>query len=343
MVTLAASAQAAQLRKRSRAESLSHDQRLEALALLAQEYPAEAVGGYFGEPVAIDPVVRVVRGANGGPSITDLSWPSNYQTFVSHEDVLERIRRHHNNGIAAARLFSWGASRPVAILIHGYLAGPYALEQRVWPIDWFGRLGLDIALFVLPYHGIRADPDRRGPPPFPGADPRMSNEGFRQAIVDLRNLIRWLKERGHPAVGVMGMSLGGYTTALAATAERELAFAVPIIPLASIADFARDQGRLGSTPRETALQHRALENVYRVVSPLHREPLLPPDRILVIGAKNDQITPFAHAQRLARHFQAPLATLPGGHLIQVGRSSGFRRIGRMLGNLGLTAPRNYGH
>jgi len=221
------------------------------------------------------------------------------------------------------------------VLVHGYMAGHFALEQRVWPIEWFQRIGLDVALFVLPFHGVRANPERRGAPPFPGADPRMSNEGFRQAIGDLHSFVDWLRARGHRAVGVMGMSLGGYTMALSATVIPDLAFAVPIIPLASLADFARDQGRLGSNPEQRAAQHAALERVYRVVSPLHRKSLIAPERVLVIGARADRITPMSHAKSLARHFSSRLEAWPGGHLLQLGRAESFRRIGRLLGELGL--------
>jgi dienelactone hydrolase len=338
-VTLAAYAQTVRMRRRSRSESLGHAERLEVLALLASQYPEEAAGRYFRRPRAIDPALRVVRSGPAASRVVDLSWPSEYQVFLEQADVRARFARHHENQVATARLFSWGAARPLAILIHGYMGGQHAIEQRVWPVEWFSRLGLDVALFVLPFHGIRANPARRGPPPFPGSDPRMTNEGFRQAIADLGDFAYWLRARGHPAVGVMGMSLGGYTTALFATVERELAFAVPIIPLASLADFARDQGRLGSTPEQTALQHQALDRVYRVVSPLYRTPSLPAERMLVIGAKADRITPLTHARRIARHFSAPLEAWPGGHLLQIGRSDGFRHIGRLLGSLGLTEPR----
>ena len=38
---------------------------------------------------------------------------------------------------------------------------------------------------------------------------------------------------------------------------------------------------------------------------------------------------------LADHFGAPLSTWHGGHLLQFGRSDGFREIGRMLNRLGV--------
>jgi len=332
--TLAANAQLASARRRSQSESLHHEERIERLGALLEAYRAPRAADYFRGPQPIQPVERVVRDGPGAERVVDVSWPSRYDCFLP--DLNDRFDRHKQNGTAGARLFLRGEPRPVAILVHGYMAGQYAVEQRVWPIAWLSRIGLDAALFVLPFHGIRANPRRRVPP-FPGSDPRMSNEGFRQTIADFRDFVAWLRARGHRAVGVMGMSLGGYTSALACTVEPSLAFGVPIIPLASLADFARDQGRLGTTPAETALEHRALDDVHRIVSPLARPALLPRERLLVVAAKADRITPLSHARRLAHHFGAPLEAIPGGHLLQFGRADAFRRIGRLLDDVGLTA------
>jgi pimeloyl-ACP methyl ester carboxylesterase len=331
--TLAAYAGSVRARKRSRAESLGHDARLEALAAIAELYPPEAAG-YFREPRTISPSERSVRAIGPDVRVVDLAWASNEPTFVP--DVLSRYGRFIENQVAAVRMFLHRQPRPVAVLVHGYLGGQFSLEQRVFPVEWLLRIGMDVALFVLPFHGVRADPARRGTPPFPGSDPRITNEGFRHAMADFRDLVGWLSARGHPSVGVMGMSLGGYTTALAATLEPRLSFAVPIIPLASLADFARDQGRLGRTPAETEAQHRALDAVHRVISPLARTPSIASERVLVIGARADQITPVSHARRLAHHFGARLESWPGGHLLQIGRADKFRKIGRLLDELGLT-------
>ncbi len=358
-VTVAA---AAQLRrgKPSRAERLSLDERLAALDAIAQSYPeAER---YFRPARSIQPVLREVRalpaewaprGASSASSaasapgqVFDLTWPSDYTCYLPALD--ERYARGQENQTASARLFRHGgASRPAAVLIHGYLGGHFPTDERVWPVRWLFRKGLNVALFVLPFHGVRRAAERRGPPPFPGSDPRMTNEGFRQGMADARDLIDWLRggagaADAHPAqaptpVGVMGMSLGGYSTALLATLEPELAFAVPLIPLASLADFARDHGRLGGTEAERRLQHAALARAGRVVSPLERRLLMPRERVLVIGAEADRITPIAHAEQLARHFNAPLESWPGGHLLQLGRSEAFRSVGRLLDELGVTA------
>jgi pimeloyl-ACP methyl ester carboxylesterase len=136
-----------------------------------------------------------------------------------------------------------------------------------------------------------------------------------------------------PSVGVMGMSLGGYTTSLLATVERGLEFAAPIIPLASLADFAREQGRLGHG-EEARRQHAALEEANRIVSPFARPSLVPAGRVLIVAAEADRITPPAHAERLARHFAAEIVRFEGGHLLQFGRGDAFRAVGRWLTAMG---------
>jgi pimeloyl-ACP methyl ester carboxylesterase len=209
------------------------------------------------------------------------------------------------------------------------------MERLHVALDKLDEHGVDCAILVLPFHARRSDPRRTGRPEFPGRDPRMANEGFRQAVTDLRELGRYLRERGHRAVGVMGMSLGGYTAALAATVEREIDFLVPIVPLASLADFAREQGDLPEAPETRAIEHALLEEAHRIVSPVHRTPLVSGDRTLVLGAKADRITPLWHARRLATHFRAPLTTLPGSHLLQLGRTAGFERVFELLRQIGI--------
>jgi pimeloyl-ACP methyl ester carboxylesterase len=251
--------------------------------------------------------------------------------------VQEQYDRVEENRIATARLVVHETPRPLAILIHGYLGGVHRMERRIWPLPFLERMGMDVALFVLPFHGPRFHGRIGQLPPFPGAEPRITNEGFRQAMADFRDFVGWASHRGHRQIGVMGMSLGGFSTALAATLEPMLSFAVPIIPLASIADAALLNGHLGVTEQENAGQHRALEAVHRVTSPLHRELAIPSSSVLIVGAEADRITPIENARKLAQHFHCRLETMHGGHLVQFGRNDRFRSIGRFLNELGVVA------
>lgn len=303
------------------------EERLQALERLAALYDPARWPDYYREPRAIAPELRVARREASGARVVDVVWPSAYDVWAP--ELRESYAGYAENAVAAVRLFARAKPRPIAVLIHGYLAGRYAVEERVWPIAWFDALGFDTALFTLPFHALRAREGDRFPP-FLRSDPTMTHEGFRQAVGDLRDFVRWLREQGHPKVGLCGMSLGGYTAALTATVEPELDFLAPIIPLASLSDFARELGRLGTCPDRAAALQASLERVYRLIAPLERAPRIEPRRVLVLGAEADRVTPLSHARRLAGHFQAGLVTWPGGHLLQLGRQGSFQRLGDWL-------------
>ncbi len=322
-------------RHRARAESLSHVERMESLAWIEQTYGAPELftdrNAFFPPPPPVEPTVRHVRELEWGGECVEMSWPSAYVPF--NAAVGERYLAHVPNRTAHARLYGPGGARPAVIAVHGYMGGHWAIEERAWPIRSLNRWGLDVATAVLPFHGLRARAGENAPA-FPGGDPRVTNEGFRQVVADLRSLADLLRARGATSVGVMGMSLGGYSTALLATLEANLAFAMPLIPLASVADFARDQGRLG-TGENAALQHAALEAANRVVSPLARSCLVPKERVLIVAAEADRVTPIAHAERLAAHFEVPLLRVHGGHLLQTWRATAFRAMKAMLRRNGI--------
>lgn len=328
-------------RAKSRAESLGPDERAAALEAIRESYDRPEhyadPDTFFVPPMPAHPRtthVRDIDGPSGRGEVLDLAWGS---AFVPYEErIAARYLEHERNRTAWARLLLHrDRPRPAAVLVHGYRSGQLALEERVLPARWFFDRGLDVALFVLPFHGLRGE---RGRPRFPSSDPRFTNEGFRQAMFDLRALLRWFDAHGAPSAGALGMSLGGYTVALLSTIE-PLAFVVPFIPLASVADFARADDRFVGTAEQKAQQHAALEAAHRVVSPLARPSLVAPDRALVLAAEGDRITPVSHARRLAAHLGAELETFTGGHLLQLGRSEALRAVGRLLERAGLSERR----
>jgi hypothetical protein len=320
-------------------EALGHQARLDRLADVSALYDRpehyQETGGFFPEPPAIDPRFTRVRRIAGG-EVLDATWSSGFMLHC--DEIAPRYLGHVANRTAAARLFLHdGPARPAVLLIHGYRCGQWPIEERVWPVDWLFERGLDVILPVLPFHAVRAH--RSAAALFPSSDPRMTVEGFRQSVQDLRALMDLLRDRGASAVGMMGMSLGGYTTSLLATLDAGLDFAVPMIPLASIADLARAGGRLVGNVEQQRLQFEGLEGALRVVSPLARPSRIDGDRVLVLAAVGDRITPPTHARWLADHFGAPLTTFDGGHVLQFGRAQAFRAAGKMLGRLGLLSSR----
>jgi dienelactone hydrolase len=301
--------------------------------------------GTLGVPSAFfpDPApARVERSrAGSGPhdaAIWDLRFPSEYRPYLpSYRD---EHARHRENLTAHARLWTRGPGRPTAVLLHGWGGGGYWMTARSFAAEYWLRHGLDVVAFQLPYHGHRATSALRSGALFLSPHVVRTNEAFGQAIHDLRALAAYLTAQGSPAIGVMGMSLGGYTTALWASLDETLAFAVAIIPAVSMAELMWRHGEDSPTRRHAVKQGVSVDllvDVYKVHTPTTRPVRLAPERLAIVAGKGDRITPPEQAERLHAHWGGVLHWFPGGHLAQVGRADALRAVRRQLDGLGLTS------
>jgi pimeloyl-ACP methyl ester carboxylesterase len=152
-------------------------------------------------------------------------------------------------------------------------------------------------------------------------------------------VVDWLQQSGRGPVGLLGVSLGGYVSALLAALRGDLAFVIPIVPAVCLADlplrlYARSGGR-GDAP----FTFDELERAYRVHSPLTYPLRLPRERVLVIGGRGDAVTPVWQARRLWRHWDEPAATwFSGGHVVAFRRFQVVDAIERHFASLDLLDP-----
>jgi pimeloyl-ACP methyl ester carboxylesterase len=321
------------------------------LAALAAAYGDGTLGApsrFFPDPGA--PAVTLAPVGDGplGTHVLDLAWPSEYEPFLpAARDLHARVVENHT---AHARWWTSGRGRPAIVLLHGWAGGQPWLTERAFAVPYWLRHGYDVAAFVLPYHGARA-PGPSGAL-FPSPNPLRTNEGFGQAIFDLRALARFLRDRGASAVGALGMSLGGYTTALWASVcgappggaasdggapGDRLDFAVAMIPAVSMARLMWRHGEANPQRRAAAragISEDLLEDVFAVHAPTTRPARLAPARLAVMAGRGDRITPPEHAEELARHWGVEVAWFDGGHLAQVGRGEALRAVRQKLGALG---------
>ncbi len=306
------------------------------LAEAAEFYGAPGrAGQLFVEPRAIAPTETRVRSLPGG-AVVDIAWPSGYEAV--HPEHRRRLAGLRENRTARARWYRHSRPSPTILWAHGWGLGSPLIEERVFPARAFYRLGYDVLLPTLPFHSGRKKRNRPRPL-WPSPSAIISTEATAQAVSDLRALVRHCLSRGAPSVGMSGMSLGGFTTSMMVTTEPRLAFAVPFIPFSSVAELLWDHGD-GTPTREAAraqgVDLAALERGMAAASPLYREPLIAPDRILVVAGSLDRVTPPRYAEKLAHHFgDARLVHFEGAHLLQVGRSQAFRTILRFLRGLDL--------
>jgi dienelactone hydrolase len=331
---------AQELSKRGTRKAQTPAQRRAYLDDVAHRYESVDPREFYAAPPPIDRVretfVREVEGEPRG-AVTDVTWPSGWTP--KGPDGRDRYLAIRENGVVHVRLMRHPTPRPAIICVHGYRAGTFTFEERAWGMRWLHRLGLDVALFTLPFHALRAPANRRRTPLFPSADVARTIEAFGQAMWDLRGLAAWLRLRGAPQVGIAGMSLGGYTTSLAATVEPAFEFAIPFIPLADMTDVVVEHEALRGTVVPPELIEAGKRSMH-LVRPLARTPVIPGERMLVIAAERDRITQGTHAQLLAKHFGCQRVTFPGAHLLQFGRREGFAAMAKFLAGRGVIAPRS---
>jgi hypothetical protein len=216
--------------------------------------------------------------------------------------------------------------------------GSPMIDLSAFPPEYFHkRLGMNLLLPVLPFHGPRKV-GRRSGDGFITGDAMDTVHAEAQAMWDIRRMIGWARAQGAPAVGVLGLSLGGYTTALLACLQEDLACAIPGIPLA---DFARAVYRHGPPVQLQEFQASGIaeEKVRRaltVVSPLTLKPLVPREHRAIFAAVADRLVTPDHVHDLWRHWDEPeIVWYQGGHVTFRAHAAVRRLVRDTLRNSGL--------
>jgi dienelactone hydrolase len=182
------------------------------------------------------------------------------------------------------------------------------------------RIGISALRISLPYH------DRRMPPELTRADYIVSSnvvrtvQVCRQAVLDVRRALWWLRDQGYDRLGLLGTSLGSCLAMITASHE-------PLVraqALNHVSPFFADvvwRGVSTSHVRQ-ALDGRVtldtLRDLWRPISPWsylerHRH-----RRTLLVYAKYDLTFPLDLSQTLIDEFRrrdipAEVAVLPCGH------------------------------
>jgi hypothetical protein len=283
-------------------------------------------------------IETTVHGLRNG-EILDLSFPSGY---VPRDRVVAAMfQAHPHNEIVHARWWRHHGGAPATIVaVHGWTMGDQRLNSLAFLPGMFFRLGLDVVLFELPFHGRRRGTGSAVASPtgflFPSTDLALTNEAMFQAVADLRLLKRYLGERGAHGIGTIGMSLGAYVGALWSACD-DLAFAIPVVPLVSMGELAWEI--VSRNPRfkarEAGVTPELLGRVLGVHCPLTYPARIPTDRALILAALGDHLVPRHQPERLWEHWGRPtLEWVSGGHDTLFQRSVAGVQVARFFDRLG---------
>ena len=202
--------------------------------------------------------------------------------------------------------------RPWLVWVHG--AGQGGLTDFVVArVGWIRReLGFNVALPVQPGHGVR----RKSWPTYPDTDPLANVAGMMRAVSEARAVIRWIDPQA-TVIALSGLSLGSGVAALVSGLEPAVdavALYTPILGLNAM--IANHLHRWGDAADEVMalLGSDVVSELTSVIDPLAVEPIPPPERRLIVGARHDQMAMRAPAEALHEKWGGQLYWHDGGHV-----------------------------
>ena len=245
-----------------------------------------------------------------GRTMEHLSFESGYEPWPD-EPGRDRWLSHVDNRTAHALTLRHkdDENRPWLVCIHGLRNGsPHKGGDIFQPEFLHDELGLNLLLPYLPLHGPRRKGLVSGSPLLSGSMMELLHAGA-QGSWDIRRLLAWLRlpEQDAPAVGVLGHSLGGYTTALLAGLDDKIDAAVCANPSVEPSHMFWRDGFSAATRylKTKGTTQKKTDQVLRVVSPLSFEPRVPKAGRTVVASLADRIIPANEPHALWEHWDKP--------------------------------------
>jgi dienelactone hydrolase len=232
------------------------------------------------------------------------------------------VTPHQENNVVHARFFpararNGAASRRAVVVLAQWNSDP---QGHIGLSQLLARLGIAALRISLPYH------DRRMPPELTRADYIVSSnvvrtvQVCRQAVLDVRRALWWLRDQGYERLGLLGTSLGSCLSLLTASHE-------PLVraqALNHVSPFFADvvwRGVSTAHVRQSLDGHITLDTLRELWRPISPWSYLDRNRdrkTLLVYAKYDLTFPVDLSRTLIDEFRrrkipADVAMLPCGH------------------------------
>lgn len=257
--------------------------------------------------------VRIESSLTWGQRYEHLQWDSEYEPHPD-DPVRRRWQGYQENHTGHAWMLrnKYDSNAPWVVCVHAYAMGRPALDLTAFRArELRKRHGVNVLSYVLPLHGPRLGDASQFEPFLYGVGNLIHMEA--QAIFDLRRLIEWLRRDGAPWIGVQGLSLGGYTTALLAAFEADLGFALAGIPAVDLSFLLRSNIKQPGAQLDAFWSEAT--KALRVVGPLALEPVVPRSRRFIFAGLLDRMTPPRSVRELWLHWDQPrIEWYSGSHL-----------------------------
>ena len=183
------------------------------------EWGAEFVNGNGGEPRKLfnEYSRETVANSDEWFALTEESGDVEHELTDRNEREL-RWKSHvqsdsPENDVVRARLFPFEKNKRSAVVI---LPHWNAREGSYFDLcRLLNRVGITALRLTLPYHEERMPPELERADHLVAPNVGLTLQSVRQAVIDTRSAVRWLKEQGYEKIGIVGTSIGSCTAFLA--------------------------------------------------------------------------------------------------------------------------------
>ena len=234
------------------------------------------------------------------------------------------------NNIAHAEFFrcAQGIRAPTVLLLHALMSTGRAGHHR-WT-ERFNELGLNACFLHLPYHFSRVPRGYWNGELAITCDLIRNAEGLRQGVIELRQLMSALRERGCREFAVLATSYGGWIGALLTLVESDFRFVALMSPIVNVehaiwkSPAAR---RIRRELRQANIEPSLVSRHFHLSSPLHTQPLCDPARVLFVTGEFDSIAPASEIEAIQQKWRgSELLRVQQGHF-------GHRMMGETIARL----------
>jgi len=237
------------------------------------------------------------------------------QRTVSKKITISEVRfpspvvtPHENNNTVHCEYFRPGApgKYPGVIVLH-ILGGDFDLARMF--ARSLAHSGVGALFLKMPYYGPRRQPevDAR----MISIDPEMTVAGMRQAVLDIRCARAWLlaqEEIDPEQTGVFGISLGGITAGLAASAEPRFNRVCMMLAGGGIGQVTWDNPEMSKAREYWLAKGGTRESFCEILEKIDPAAYARPvagRQILMLNAQHDEVIPPSCTKTLWNAFGKP--------------------------------------
>ncbi|RWE21471.1 MAG: dienelactone hydrolase-related enzyme [Mesorhizobium sp.] len=201
------------------------------------------------------------------------------------------------NNVVWAKVTESGSFDHALVIFHHWNAS--ARNRQI--ANFLSRRGITVVEIAMPYHFERSRPGSVHADYMLSPNLGRTIQSIRQAVLDGRKLIRWLKSDGYREISVLGMSLGSWVAGLIAARDPAVSKASLFLTAGSLADMVWT-GRATRSIRDSLEPEVELTDLRRAWGPLNLENyannLARPDLDLhIVLAKRDKVVLPALSER----------------------------------------------